>query len=338
MSREPTLPDIDDKVDFLASPAAYADHDGEVEVRETHMSWVFLTRRRVYKLKKPSIRKMIDLSSPDARYRNCTREVELNSRLGPDVYIGIEQLSVDAEGKLKLGKDGVPTDWLVVMHRIPEQRFLEAQIKGGSVDYTALEEAAKVLTDFYQRSSSVEMTRQQYLERFGEGVLDNHESLSQYELPPRQLALIRDRQLEFLRRASSMVGERAERGMIVEAHGDLRPEHLCLTDPPVAIDCLEFNRDLRILDRVDELSFLWMECEQLGDSRAGQMVLARYSKLSDDHPPGALVAFYKCYRACIRAKLSAWHLDDVPKSEARHWLDKAESYLDSAERYAMEFE
>ncbi len=338
MSQEPTLPDIDAKVDFLSRSKAYPNHEGKVEVEETHMSWVFLTQTRVYKLKKPSVRKMIDLSTQDARYRNCEIELELNRRLGGDVYIGIEQLSIDPNGHLKLGKGGVPVDWLVVMHRISEENFLETQIKAGEVDYPRLEQAAKLLTDFYRRASAIEMTAEQYCHRFEQDACDNHESLAAYELPRDQLNLIRDRQLEFLRQRSLILGERAEQGMILEAHGDLRPEHLCLTEPPAVIDCLEFNRDLRILDPADELAFLSMECERLNDFRVGEILFGQYAKLSGDHPPLALVAFYKSYRACIRAKLCAWHLDDVPQKEAKHWLDKANTYLDMAERYTTQFD
>lgn len=338
MSHQPSLPNIDAKVDFLSSSAAYPDYEGKVEVVETHMSWVFLTETRVYKLKKPSVRKMIDLSTQDARYHNCQIEVELNRRLGGDVYIGVEQLSVGPGGELKLGKGGVPVDWLVVMHRISEDNFLVAQIKAGEVNYPVLERAAKLLTDFYQRTPAVEMTAEQYRSRFEEGTADTHKSLCEYELSPEQLNLIRDRQLEFLRLKPSTLGERAEQGMVLEAHGDLRPEHLCLTEPPVVIDCLEFSRDLRILDRLDELAFLSIECECLDNFRVGEILFSQYTQLSGDHPPLALVAFYKSYRACIRAKLCAWHLDDVSEDEAAHWLGKAKTYLNMAERYTTLFD
>jgi aminoglycoside phosphotransferase family enzyme len=337
MANLPGLPSIEEKVDFLSRASTYPDCREEVTVVETHMSWVFIAGERVYKLKKPMIRDLIDFSTPDARYLNCREEVRLNRRLGGDTYLGLEQLSVAAEGELKLGRNGVAVDWLVVMKRLPESAMLESQIKAGRVDYDALERAAEFLSAFYVRTDAVMLTAGQYGERLASNIRSNRESLAAYRLPEGQLDLIAGRQLDLVDRRPALFGERARAGRVVEAHGDLRPEHVCLTDPPVIIDCLEFSRDLRIQDRLDELAFLAMECERLGNDRVGEIVLATYADFTGDKPPLSLVAFYKSYRACVRAKLCVWHLDDDPEEQRGPWQKKAETYLAMAERYTEMF-
>ncbi|MCK5480722.1 MAG: hypothetical protein KAJ06_06235, partial [Gammaproteobacteria bacterium] len=123
---------------------------------------------------------------------------------------------------------------------------------------------------------------------------------------------------------------------IVEAHGDLRPEHICLTDPPVFIDCLEFNRRFRLLDTADELAFLAMECEHAGAPFIGPVLFETYRQCSGDDPPQLLVCFYKAYRAQMRAKLSIRHLGSCDYGDADKWVQRTKAYLHLAARYAGE--
>ena len=338
MNSSMALPSIDDKVAFLSRPGAYPDYTGEVEVVETHMSWVFIVSDRVYKIKKPVKRELIDFRSVDARYRNCVEEVRLNLRLGGETYIGVERLSLLAEGRLALGKGGVTVDWLVVMHRLPEEAMLENQIKAGSVNYGRVEEAAALLSRFYLRAEKIEVSGEQYLRRLSEGIDATFRQLLAYSASRELVERSRDQQQWLIENCRALLFARAGADRLLETHGDLRPEHVCLTDPPVVIDCLEFNRDLRIRDAVDELSFLAMECERLGDHRVGQILFRSYGDITGDEPEPALVAFYKAYRACERAKLAIWHLDDDHEERRGPWCQKANEYLALATEYGAEFQ
>lgn len=336
MSSPSVLPSLEDKVAFLSRADAYPEGVSTVEPLETHMSWVFLTEDRVYKLKKPMKRALIDFRHADARHDNCHEEVRLNRRLGGDTYLGVESLRLGPEGRLRLGGTGLAVDWLVVMQRLPESAMLKSRIEAGTLDERALQRAAAMLSGFYRCARVIQLTAGQYRARLEEAVESNHEALSEYALPTAQLRRLTDHQKNLLRSRPALFDCRAEQGMIVEAHGDLRPEHVCLTEPPVVIDCLEFNRDLRIQDRVDELAFLAMECERLG-ARLGDVLFDQYTRDTDDTPPVALVAFYKSYRAMVRAKLCAWHLDDDPEQRRGQWLERAQRYLDLAEGYSVQF-
>src|SRR5690606_21991313 len=119
-----------------------------------------------------------------------------------------------------------------------------------------------------------------------------------------------------------------------EAHGDLRPEHICLTPEPVFIDCLEFKREFRLLDPVDELSFLALECEHAGAAFVGDIVFDTYRHATQDHPPEELICFYKSYRASLRAKLAIWHLKDSPIQQRSKWTYRAKEYLQLAKQYS----
>jgi len=336
MVRQQDPPGIDDKVAFLASADAYPGYVGPVRVIETHLSWVFLTRNRAYKLKKPVERGLLDFTNIDVRYRNCREEVRLNRRLAGDTYIGIEPISLDSRGRLQLGNGGKVVDWLVVMHRLPEADMLSNQIEAGRINEVALERAASTLARFYATAEAVDLDENRYLQLLTGVIEENRRSLAPFALAGCQELC--QRQLELMALQPSLFGDRARAGMIIEVHGDLRPQHICLTDPPVIIDCLEFSRSLRIQDRVDELSFLAMECDMLAAPRVGEILFNTYRAITGDRPPIALVAFYKSYRACTRAKLCVWHLEDVAKNRHSHWLQKAANYLVLARRYAEDFD
>jgi aminoglycoside phosphotransferase family enzyme len=124
-----------------------------------------------------------------------------------------------------------------------------------------------------------------------------------------------------------LLEERAAQGRIVEGHGDLRPEHVFLDGEPRIIDCLEFDRDLRLLDPVDELAFLGLECERLGAPWICQDLLTDYRARSGDAPDPRLHAFYGGFRASLRARLAALRLDDAPPGRRADWLARVEAYL-----------
>jgi aminoglycoside phosphotransferase family enzyme len=151
-----------------------------------------------------------------------------------------------------------------------------------------------------------------------------------YALPVDRVEAVGASLLTMLEREPALFDRRAQAGRIVEAHGDLRPEHICLGVPPVIIDCLEFDRDLRSLDPVSELAFLALECARLGDPGIGDLVLKLYREATGDRTPQALVMFYWRFHAYHRAKIAIWHLKEADLGDPETWRSKAGHYLQLA--------
>jgi aminoglycoside phosphotransferase family enzyme len=328
--------ELADKVAFLKRSESYPDAPWAVEAVETHLAWVFLTDRHAYKLKKPARYPFLDFSTLAARRRDAEAEVRLNRRLAPGVYLGFVPLTLSRSGRLVLDGTGTPVEWLVQMRRLPRSSMLDFAITAGSVDAAALDGVAGLLAAFYGAARRVSLTPAAYRRRFAEEIEVNARALGEprYGLPAAVVADTATAQRGFLARRPDLLEARAAAGRIVEGHGDLRPEHVCLGPPPAVIDCVEFNRDFRILDPVDELAYLGLECERMGAASVGTTLLARYAALTGDQAPQALVHFYKSVRAVLRAKLAAWHLDDRRVPDRSQWLKRARMYLELAERYA----
>lgn len=326
------------KIAFLSRPDSYPEAPARVETIETHMSWVFLTETRVYKMKKPVRLDFLDFSTVAHRRANCLEELRLNRRLAADVYLDVVPLTLSAAGNLALGGAGEPVDWLVRMRRLPGECMLDSAIASGEVDAKRIRGIARLLAGFYRRAEPVELTTAQYRDRFEQDIRANSDALSAaaYGLPRRRIARLGDALLGHLTRSADVFDARVAARRIVEAHGDLRPEHVCLADPPVIIDCLEFNRRFRELDPADELAFLDMECEHAGAPFIGPLLFETYREVSGDDPPLPLVRFYKGFRAQMRAKLAIQHLDDCAGRDRPEWVRRSKAYLRRAARYAEE--
>ncbi len=319
-----------DKVAFLRRPTSYPERPTRVDTVQTHMSWVFLTDLRAYKLKKPVRYPFLDFSTLEARRHDCLEEVRLNRRLAPDVYLGVVALTQQEGGALALGGTGSPVEWLVEMRRLPRSLMLDQAIADHRVSEADVQRLTRALTAFYRSGVPEPIDARNYRERFERDIAQNHEVLSapEYGLPREMLERIAAAQRAFVASGARPLERRAEAGRIIEAHGDLRPEHVCLSDPPVIIDCLEFNRKFRIMDPADELAYFAMECEFLDAGLVGAAVLDGYRTQTGDSPDPQLLDFYKAYRASLRARLAIWHLVDHEQRD--HWIARAKDYLELA--------
>lgn len=333
MSPNPTAvadPGLEAKVAFLLEARGYPETTSSVTAIETHMSWVFLTDRYAYKLKKPVRFSYLDFSTEEARRKDCMEELRLNRRLTSGVYLEIAALVLDKEGKLRISSEGgTVVDWLVKMRRLPAQRMLDVMIRERRVGSDDVRSVAGVLGRFYLECAAVKVTPADYRKRLADTIAEHLEELSTpaFGLPAALVAQICARQRGVLDRCSALFDERATSGKIVEGHGDLRPEHICLEPQPQIIDCLEFSRDFRILDRADELAFLALECERLGAPELKAPIFETYGELTADRPHPVLVHFYQSHRACLRAKMSIWHLKDSALRANPKWPAQARDYL-----------
>lgn len=329
--------DLGRKVAFLSRPAAYPGDPSRIEAVETHMSWVFLTGRHAWKLKKPVRYLHLNYRTPANRRFYCREELRLNRRLAPSIYQAVVALTEDATGSLALGGRGAVVDWLVRMRRLPSARMLNAVLARGAVSADDVQRIAAVLARFYRRLPPVVMAAGDYVARFERQAV---EAVAVLNAAPECAPAVRrlaDRLGRTPPELAVLVGDRATIGRLREGHGDLRPDHICLGDPPLIIDCLEFSRDLRLADPVDELAFLAMECGRLGAASIGLKVMDAYGATSGDRPPSAIVAFYTAHRALVRAMLSMRHVSEPGRHSPAHWMDQANAYLVLAEDAVAKF-
>lgn len=264
------------------------------QLYETHSGLVVLCGERAYKTKKPVITDFLDFSTPQLRERACARELDLNRRLAPDVYLGVGQLTDPTGG---------PAEPVLIMRRMPEQARLSAHLADPNIGgmLTAL---AHLLARFHDQSAhgpqidaagTVAALRSRW-----DSLISG---LSQPPIPAQRAQLIRALVNSYLAGREPLFEDRIAAGHIVDGHGDLRAGDIfSLPDGFRVLDCLDFDDDLRYVDRVDDIAFLVMDLEFRGHPQLGAQMLQRYCAITGDPAPLSLRHHYIAYRAAVRAK------------------------------------
>jgi aminoglycoside phosphotransferase family enzyme/predicted kinase len=325
--------------EWLMKPDVYPHAVRCVNQVETHISRVFLAGDYVYKLKKPVRFDFLDFSTLAAREHACREEVRLNRRLAADTYLDVAPIVLGRAGDLQLGGGGEIVDWLVAMRRLPTELTLDALHRRSELRPTHIDRLIATLDPFYKSLTPVPLTPGEYRARYLAHVRGNlHELLAAgHHLPRAVVRRTCSFQLQLLQLWPEIFDERVRSGRVVEGHGDLRPEHICLDDRVTIFDCIEFNPEFRILDVADELAFLAAECDFLGADWVGPQLLTAYRRESGDVPPDILWAFYKAYRACVRAKVAALRADQLDGAAQAAAAEDAQRHLAFADRYVKDW-
>ncbi|MDG4884489.1 hypothetical protein [Mesorhizobium sp. WSM4884] len=323
--------DLAAKVRFLSDARSYPHAASFVEAQETHMSWVFLTEDRVYKLKKPVRYPFLDFSTLGRRRFFCEEELRLNKRLAADTYCSVVPLRCTDEGCLNLGGQGRTVDWLVEMKRLTRADLLDVRLREGIVTEGDVRKVGELMAGFYSAAPPEVEDGNLYLESLIREQAVNRAILGQPTLgvSDAALPLLEAADARFKQLMPS-IKARIASGRIVEGHGDLRPEHVHIGTPMQVIDCLEFERSLRIIDPYDEINYLGLECAMLGAGWVRPVLLDLFEARLGGRPDDEVLAFYGAFRMSLRARLCLAHLLDPVVREPERWSRLALSYIAAA--------
>jgi aminoglycoside phosphotransferase family enzyme/predicted kinase len=306
--------------------------DGPIEVVETHISWVLLTREFAYKIKKAIQLPFADFRTLEQRRVCCEDELRLNRRLAPALYIAVVPIGGTPEQPVFGAEPAI--EFAVKMRRFPNAARLDRALQQGRVTGEHIRAFADVLARFHRSlppagardvfgaPKSIEAAARDnvrdlhaYLDEAHHGVLSELE-----EWIERQLAELR-----------SSFAERKAFGAVREGHGDLHLENLALLDDAiVAFDCLEFAAELRWADVLSEIAFLTMDLIAHQRDDLAFEFLNGYFEFSGDYAGLVVFPFYSVHRALVRAKVAAIRA-------AQSQVDAAgvvERYLDAASSIA----
>jgi uncharacterized protein len=267
---------------------------------ETHISNVFLIGDRAYKLKKPVRTGFLDFTTPEARRRFCEREVELNRRFSPDVYLGVATI---------LDTTGQACDSVVVMKRMPAERRLATLVRAGADVHEDIRRIARLVAAFHARAlTSDEVSAAAAVDSVRANWEANFEQMRGFYGSVLDLAAAERVELlarRFLRGRGHLFQDRIAGGMARDGHGDLKTEDIfCLDDGPRILDCIEFDDRLRYGDVLADTAFLAMDLERIGARTLANEFMRLYAEFSGESHPDSLVHHYIAYRAHVRAKVA----------------------------------
>ena len=322
MSGDGAIPEY---VRALLDPAAYPHAPAGIELRQTHISWVFLAADVVYKTKKPVDFGFISQLDAETRERFCHAELRLNRRLAPGVYLGVVPIVRTPDGRYAVEGDpatGEVVEHAVKMRRLPDARTLDRLLAAGAAPADLAERLARRLIAFHESAAVVEndpdfagasAERAWWAREYGEAAGFIGDTWR-----PDDAAATRAFIEDTLDRDAALFDERLASGRVIEGHGDLRAAHVYLLDdgPEDAdpageaitiVDCIEFNEQFhfRYLDAGYDVAFLAMDLEALGHPDLGDELAGRYLAAAGDETLGPLQPLHRAYRAFVRGKVES---------------------------------
>jgi aminoglycoside phosphotransferase family enzyme len=313
-----------DLVAALLDPEAYPEPTSSVDLIQTHISWVFLTDRFAYKVKKPLDLGFLNFSTLRQRHYYLKQELMLNRRLCPEIYLAVLPICAKG-GSVKVGGQGRPLEYILRMVRMPQERMMDEVADREGLSREIMDRLIAKLVPFYRQAATGPR-----INRYGSPkvISFNHEeNFSRIarcvdRLLSRELfEEIRTFSLGFLERHQDLFRHRITEGRIRDCHGDLHMKNICLADSVYVFDCIEFNARFRYGDVAADIDFLAMDLDFHGFRELSRYFVRRFAEASADPELLMMLDFYKCYRACVRGKINAVAATEPEQKERGGWPD-----------------
>jgi aminoglycoside phosphotransferase family enzyme len=325
-------------VEALMEPEAYDEDVGTVELVQTHISFVFLTKHFVLKVKKAVNFGFLDFTTLEKRRFFCEKELELNRRLCGDMYL--EVVPINRAAAIRIKGAGETVEYAVKMKRMPQETMLSRLLEENKVDKKLVGNIAKTIAEFHAKA---ETNRQ--ISEFGSVAIietnwkENFEQTTEYigaTISAEDFKLTREKIKAFMQRNTALFTKRIAEGRIRDCHGDIHSGNIFVADRVYIFDAIEFNERFRYCDVASDVAFLAMDLDFKGRADLSRFFVEKYVKYSGDRELLQLLPFYKCYRAYVRGKVVSFKLKDpnVRSNEKSAAQKEAKAYFKLASEYA----
>jgi uncharacterized protein len=322
--------------DFYPHPV-----QGEIQLLQTHASYVFLTGDFAYKVKKAVNFGFLDYSTLERRRHFCAEEIRLNRRGAKDLYL--EVLAITQEGdRYTLNGSGEVVEYALKMVQFPQADLLSNRFASGAISVDQMVELGKVVAEFHRCAQTNE-----YIRSFGEiprlrGLIENN-----YKQTEKYIGIAQtDRQYQetkaftdgFFDQHAAAFARRIQGHFIRECHGDLHLRNVCLWQNRIQLfDCIEFNEPFRFVDTMYDIAFAVMDLTARGRTDFGNVFLNTYLEQTGDWAGLEVLPLYLCRQAYVRAKVTSFLLDDlaVPEADRQAAQQTAADYYRLAWRYTQ---
>ncbi|MGC8796563.1 AAA family ATPase [Thermodesulfovibrio sp.] len=320
---------------------SFPNNPQELKILQTHISYVFIADHVVYKIKKSVNFGFLDFTTVELRKLYSEKEVELNRRLCPEIYLGVVPISLTEHG-YKIEDNSNVVEYAVKMKRLPEDGMMQKILKDRVLTEKHIDLIVDLLVPFYKSA------------RTGKGVneygcidtvsFNTEENFNQTESFV-GIALNKWRYNEivswtrnFIKENKALFETRIKEEFIREGHGDLYSANICFDNlkKVYIFDCIEFNERFRCGDVASDIAFLSMDLDFHSYKELSEYFVRTYVEKSNDRDLLKLLNFYKCYRAYVRGKIGCFTSEDTALSEERKKdaLQEAQKYFDLAYLYA----
>jgi len=327
-------------VEAMKDPKTYDEKVERIKTVQTYHSYIFLTGKYAYKIKKPVKYPYFDFTTLQKRKETLEKEVELNKRISEGIYLGVLPIK-DFDGRIKIGGEGKIIEYVLKMREIPQETIMARLLEENKVDKKVIEELAKIIADFHSKAKTDEK-----IEKFGslETIQFNwKENFEQTEvfknrtITEEQFNFIKEKISFFIKENKDLFEKRIHDKKIRDCHGDLYSDSIFISDRIYIFDAVEFNDRFRFSDVASDIAFLAMDLDVKGKPELSEHLTQKYIDFTKDFELKRLLSFYKCYRAYVRGKVNSFKLNEVaPEEEKEKSKGLARKYFELSYKYASE--
>ena len=326
-------------VDALMNPAVYPHPCAHVTLEETHISWVFLTGLRAYKIKKPVDLGFVDFTSLETRRHCCFEELRLNRRLAPELYLDVVAITGTVD-RPEINGQGPVIDYAVCMVQFDHLKLL-SRLDRNILTLDHMNGLADQCAEFHVTAAQADICSQfGSPDRIRSALDDNFETLKKADAGLiRRISMIQEAAHRQFEKLVDTFHERKAMAMIRECHGDMHLGNMFLQNDRVTVfDGIEFSDDFRWIDVINDIAFLMMDLDDRGYHGFSNRFVNRWLERTGDYEGLAVLRFYCDYRAMVRAKIDVirMHQPDVSFTDQRHLANDCCEYLTLAEAYLTE--
>ena len=328
-------------VEALLKPEAYEEFPGQIELMQTHISFVFLTENFVYKVKKAVDLGFLDFTTLEKRHYFCEKELEINRTLCENMYL--EVVPINKSKAIKIKGEGEIIEYAVKMKRISESRMMNKLLAENKVDAKCIEQIAEIIAEFHSKAESRPKENSNFLPTIDPIIEANWKenfdqtkefvnktiSIKQYKFICKQIE-------NFIKQHFDIFQKRMLEGKVKYCHGDIHSGNIFIADRIYIFDAIEFNDRIRFSDVAADVGFLAMDLDFKKRFDLSQVFIDKYIESSGDKDLLRLLSFYKCYRAYVRGKVISFKLRDpnISDSEKSEAMKEANAYFSLATTYA----
>jgi aminoglycoside phosphotransferase family enzyme/predicted kinase len=330
----------DFRVDELLTSKAYPHAVAHLRLQQTHISWIVLTGPYAYKIKKPVQFPFLDASTLERRRWLCEEELRLNRRFAPDLYIDVVPITREGN-RLVVGGTGEPFEFAVRMHQFDPSQELAALLDEQAVTPGDMDSIARQVATSHLRAAVAPADSSfGSFEKVRAPMLDNFTLLrSQLQDPEelRQLERLAGWCADSLARLEPEIRARLRSGMVRECHGDLHARNIVRWRQQwFPFDCLEFDPDLRWIDVISDVAFLYMDLVSRHRADLACEFLSRYLEGTGDYAGLRLLPLYAAYFALVRAKVDALDAANATAAQLEALKARLAQRLAAAMRFMAE--
>ncbi len=330
-------------IEALKNTSIYPHIATDIEVIETHLSWILLTGPFAYKIKKPLALGFQDFTTLEKRKQYCEWEVQFNQALAAQIYVEAVAIYGNPD-KPSFSPEGPVLEYAVKMHEFQQEDLLRVYAEQNKLTKRHVESIASTLASFHQQAQMCpqDLPYGDPDEVFSP-VIANFQALKTLEIAKpclETLEHIEKWATTSFTELRALLKQRKASGFVRACHGDLHLGNIVmLKNEPVIFDCIEFNESFRFTDVMNDVAFFAMDLEKAGKFTLSNVFVNRYIELTQDYEGLTLLRFYQCYRAVVRAKVTALLLTQLDKTtkEAAHLQTQFMSFIKLAQSYTNDF-